>query len=61
MDTKTQTARVGTRPRTENPLHPEPISPEILVAGGHLLQQVGDVVRGARHVVSLLLADYVPG
>ena len=26
------------------------ILPEIFVTGGHFLQEVGDVVRGARHV-----------
>jgi len=31
-------------------------SPEVLVAGRHLLQQVGDVVRGARHAIRYPLA-----
>lgn len=37
-------------------------SPEVLIAGRHLLQQVGDVVRSARHVaVSGVEAGEVSG
>lgn len=43
-------AQAGLGPRHHRGLRAARAPPEVLVAGRHLLQQVGDVVRGARHV-----------